>query len=226
MKNASTGDAVDFSPSANPFLNANSQGANGSATGGTAGSSVSYQNFALTDALEATESQGSSTSFSDQTSGTTSREVVTGSLAGVLQGGTASGTVIAHPGESAADLKFANVYAAQEADGPVGRFYKGTDVSEFTTGMSDAQKASFLTAYNNHTLDIQSASDAAGVVETGTTTATISEGGASEVGSGTGSISTVQLMKTNQYVMVQVDPFFGNTVIGWGGPASSATTTS
>ncbi len=175
-------------------------------------------NDILLNAFDAVEPQGSTTFTFSAASG--NQPIITGALAGALNGLGASGSVTPQPGESAAALNFAAVYGAQQADGAVGRFYNGTNVDEFTQGFTAAQQASFITAYNNKTLDIQSASDSAGVTWTGTSSTTFTEtaiGGGGSSG-GSGSVNTVASQKINQYVVVTNSPFFGPVVVSWGGP--------
>lgn len=181
---------------------------------------------ALSSAAETMVGIDGSISFSF--SGSSGTPTITGSLSQqvtaaieTVKGSLVSGTAL--PNASSAVDAFAQVYAQQSADGVAERFYKSTNVTQFTAGMSDAMASSFIQAYNNHALDIQAASQAAGVTETGTQTTSFfgsaMGGGMAQSG---GTIHVAGLMKTNQYVMTQSDPFFGGVVISWGGPAKTA----
>lgn len=112
---------------------------------------------------------------------------------------------------------FAKLYAQHAADGVVGRFYKGTDVVAWTAGMDGDQKASFLEAYNNHTLNIQKFEDA-GVKTTGSLDETITVQGMSIGGGGT--CDATAISSKYKYVSTVPDPMFGGYVVSWGGPPS------
>jgi len=189
-------------------------------------------------ALENAQSEGQSTNITfNESNGTIRQPVATGALASVINSINETGAVYAQPGESAAELTFANEYAAQKAEGAAGRFYNEVNVNLFTAGFSSAEKASFITAYNNQTLDIQSVNDAAGVTiedaagatagGSGQSYATFSETATGSGGSGGGYgeyLDVSDLEKTNQYVVDTGSPFFGDTVVSWGGAAASQTT--
>jgi hypothetical protein len=222
----SSGDVVDFSVSAAAVLNGHAAASvstgDRSATDNFSGTTQDKYSNALGLAAEAALPEGSSTTFTFNSAGT--QPVVSGALAGVINSIDATGKVIAQPGESAAELNFANVYAAQRADGAAVGFYKGTDASFVASTLPSAEGAAFLTAFNNHTLDIQSGSNIAGVTITGNdqATTTFSEGaaGGSEISSsiGTSYEDVSGLEKTNQYVLTTGSLLFGNVVVSWGGP--------
>lgn len=116
---------------------------------------------------------------------------------------------------------FLQVYAQQAADGVVGRFYKETDPSNFTSDMSEDEKNSFMAAYQSGTLNIQTAEEAG--VKVGPYQTTWTEGG-----SGGGMFgSTIQVdatavMKVAKYAATLFDPFFGISVVSWGGPPDAS----
>jgi len=125
---------------------------------------------------------------------------------------------------SGADLgKFAQAYARHAADGVEGRFYKSTDPETLTGMMSPDQAASFMEAYKNKTLKIQTFEDAG--VKSGDSSVTVTFSGAGQAGSGAdarGPIATdaTSVMKTSKYALTSIDPFFGGYVVSWGGPPS------
>jgi hypothetical protein len=230
-------DLIDFSTTAKTLLSAQNKalisadGSVSATTNSNAAWSSSGQSYdlALGLALQAAQSGGTSTSFtSNFSNGVVTQQVVAGSLASVIQGTNATGSASAQPAETPAVQNFAQLYAAQQAEGISGRFYNGADLDQFTSNMSDAEKAAFTTAYNNHTLTIQSVSDSGVSVDAGQITTTFSESGAggSEVMSANGAgINYSSLAKTNQYYGATYSPFFGYTIVSWGGtnPSTSAT---
>ncbi len=188
---------------------------------------------ALTNAFNAIEGLGSTTTFTfSNATGTSNAPVITGSMAGQLTNAVSQAKTALASGAAPQTANnpidnFAQIYAQQAADGVAGRFYKETDVNQFTAGMSDSTKTSFMQAYNNHTLDIQSANKAAGVISSGSSTTTFNAGaaGGGEALGGNGSINVTALTKTNQYARILYDPFFGAAVVSWGGAPSASQST-
>jgi len=123
---------------------------------------------------------------------------------------------------SNADLgKFAQVYARHAADGVEGRFYKGTDPETLTSMMSPDQAASFMEAYRNKTLKIQTFGDAG--VKSGASSVTFSgrgQTGSGDDAKGFTAVDATSVMKTSKYALTSIDPFFGGYVVSWGGPPS------
>jgi len=123
---------------------------------------------------------------------------------------------------SSEDLgKFAQAYARHAADGVEGRFYKSTDPETLTGMMSPDQAASFMEAYKNKTLKIQTFEDAG--VKSGDLSVTFSD--KSQIVSGGDArgpiaVDATSVMKTSKYALTSIDPFFGGYVVSWGGPPS------
>lgn len=129
---------------------------------------------------------------------------------------------------ASASSAFETQFAAEAAAGPEGRYYNSTTPQDLAPMMSDEEYASFKEAFDNRTLTIQTAASAPGVQFTGSVTTTFSEGsiGGSESMSGQGpGVDTSQLLKTSKYALVVYDPFFGPSVISWGGPPDKAPST-
>ena len=123
---------------------------------------------------------------------------------------------------SGADLgKFAQAYARHAADGVEGRFYKSTDPETLTGMMSPDQAASFMEAYKNKTLKIQTFEDAG--VKSGDLSVTFSDKSQTTSGGdarGPVAVDATSVMKTSKYALTSIDPFFGGYVVSWGGPPS------
>lgn len=175
---------------------------------------------------------GQTTTFTDSyENGGHGQTVVTGALAGIVDQINQTGIATIQPGESAAEQTFANAYAAQLAAGTSGRFYAGDDdasIPQEEALMSPAEKASFVSAYNSRTLSVQSAEDSPAAMEAGSWAGTMLSG-QSEWNQGSGyyaNISSGSLPDENQYSFTTYSPFFGFSVISWGGPSSSQSTTS
>lgn len=121
--------------------------------------------------------------------------------------------------------EFQAAYAAQAADGVDGRFYDGTDVDSLAPIMSDDEFASFKAAFDSRSLTIQSASTAPGVQWSGSEVTTFSEtaiGGGESMSSEGQGIDLTAFMTTTKYALISYDPFFGPTIISWGGPPDAS----
>jgi hypothetical protein len=117
-------------------------------------------------------------------------------------------------------------YAAELADGPAGRFYNSTNPQSLAPMMSQDEYASFQEAFDSRTLTIQSAADTPGVQFIGSDSTTFAETGAggSEYSRGGQVLDMTQFLQTTKYSLVSWDPFFGPTIVSWGGPPDSGVT--
>jgi hypothetical protein len=231
-----TTDIVDFSPTAAailrfqgtaPSLPVTSNASPAKTEGTWRSTGQSYDDVLDLAAQQATP-EGATTSITlNYSNGIPNQPEITGALAGVISQINESGSATVQPGESSAELNFAQIYSAQRAEGVAGRFYNGTDINLFTANLSDAAKASFNTAYNAHTLSIQSQSEAPAVLASGseiTTTFSSQSQWSGGTGGGYENLSS-SLAQTNQYYSETYSPFFGYTVVSWGGPATLQATT-
>ncbi len=197
-----------------------------SATSGTSSMSQAQYASALWTTAETMGGIGGSITFTfAEATGSSGTPIISGPGAGEVttaiakaKATLASGAALPTPGN--AIESFAQIYAQQSADGFAGRFYKGINVDQYTSGMSAATKSSFVQAFDSHTLVIQPVNDATGTKSTGTLTTTFFAGsaGGGMTQSGTGSSNVSKLMQTQQHVLTNYDPFFGTFVVAWGGP--------
>jgi hypothetical protein len=167
---------------------------------------------ALDAAFSAALPKGSNTTitFSSSTGDT---PVVTGTNGAALTAAMTGGSTT---GLSAAEANFAQLYSAAAAEGPAARFYQTTGLDSILPSLTDDQKQSFVTAFNNKTLTIQSATDAAGVTWSGTTYSTTTKGDlGGESQGGTGTVDTSALLAEGKNVLVGYSSFFAPIVISW-----------
>jgi hypothetical protein len=176
----------------------------------------------LTDALMDAEPEGSSTSFTVAlgNGASATQTTATGFMANIINGINQTGVAATQPGETAAEVQFASLYAKQLNEGATERVYNETDISDITAGLSPDQKSSFMTAFENKTLTITSLSSTSGinVVGSGSSTTTISQSGAggSEVTSSTGDSGIdYSSFDSSKNVLGIYSPFFGMTEITW-----------
>jgi hypothetical protein len=130
--------------------------------------------------------------------------------------------VAAYQASPAAVANFRSLLAQGEQASAADRFYATySDPDNFqvlTTYMSDAQKASFTTAFNNQTLTIGGEADLGGMM-TGSTTDT-------DTAQGEALSSTFQFLgapKGDANTVVADDGLFGWSRVSWGDPASATT---
>jgi len=130
--------------------------------------------------------------------------------------------VAAYQASPAAIANFKSLLAQGEQASAADRFYATyADPDNFqtlTTYMSDAQKASFTTAFNNQTLTVGGEADLGGMMTGSSTVTDTVQGGAL---SGTGEYLAAASDDPN--TIVAYDGLFGNTRVNWGDPASPTT---
>jgi hypothetical protein len=125
--------------------------------------------------------------------------------------------VAAYQASPAAVANFQSLRAQGEQASPADRFYATyADPQNFqtlTTFMSDTQKASFTTAFNNQTLAIGGEADLGGMFTGSTTTTDTVQGGSF---GGTGQFSAAA--SDNPNTILADDGLFGNTRVSWSDP--------
>jgi hypothetical protein len=125
--------------------------------------------------------------------------------------------VAAYQSSPAAVANFQSLLAQGEQASPADRFYATyADPQSFqtlTTYMSDTQKASFTTAFNNQTLTIGGEADLGGMM-TGSTTDTYTVQGGALSGSG----EYLAAASDNSNTIIAFDGLFGNTRVSWSDP--------
>lgn len=184
------------------------------------------------DAMDAMTPEQTTTFTQSYEDGGDGQTVVTGALAGIVDQINQTGVATVQPGESASEQTFANAYATQLAAGESGRFYAGDDddgIPQVEAVMSPAEKASFIAAYDSQTLSIQSAGESPNAMEAGSSGGTMLSDDSEwreDSGVGYANISSSSLPNNNQYYFEDYSPFFGFSIISWGGPSASQGTAS
>ena len=140
--------------------------------------------------------------------------------AAVTKAGSAS---LTPDGDASWSAKFASQYATEAADGADGRFYNSTDADTFALMMGDEEYASFKAAFESKTLTFQSAQDNSAVAITGEQDVSFTSNGAGKGMTWSGDI-TITTKTDSKYGFIACDPFFGPTLITWGGPKDKTST--
>lgn len=130
----------------------------------------------------------------------------------------AGSSSLAPDGDASWSAKFASQFATEAADGADGRFYNSTDPDTLAPMMGDEEYASFKAAFDSKTLTIQPAQANSAVAITGEQDVSFTSNGAGKGMTWSGDMTIDTTKVDSKYALVTSDPFFGPTLITWGGP--------